>query len=140
MDFLHFFLADGNPRCSAHGDLLNGPALQESKLLKKLPNMLDSLGSDIERLGGIWRHLETSGGRLDGLRGDCGRQEGIWKPVGQPWGRLGSDLGHLRGVWKPLGSLLGDLGGVLEASWERLGFLLGVFWRLGRVVTWRRLA
>ena len=72
-----------------------------------------------------------------------------WGGLGASWGRLwallGASWGHLGPSWRPLGGLLGPLGGllgrlggqdppearglrVLEASWGRLGVILGRFW------------
>ncbi len=70
--------------------------------MKQLPNILDGLGRDIERLGDIWR---TQGHVLTVLEDILG-----------VWEAFGSLLDSLVGVLEAILAVLDSSGGLLEVS------------------------
>ena len=81
--------------------------------------LLVHLGASRARLKASWSVLGRLGQVLGRLGGVLGRRGPSWAGLGASWAPLGSS-------WRGLGRLLTRLGGVLGASWNRLGTVLNL--------------
>ena len=94
------------------------------KSLYNLPKLFKNRLKIVVCGGALWR-LEGVLGRLGASWSILGCLEGVlrasWRRLGASWRRLGASWRRLGTSWRRLGASWRRLGGVLEASWGRLG-------------------